>query len=996
MKLRWNLVAWIAVSTLLVASVAHAQTGDGGLRGYVKDEQGAALPGATVTATSATSLAPVTGVSDAEGYYRLINMRPGSYLITVSMPGFAVTKQDKVLIRAGGTFALDFTLKIGGLEESVTVEGEAPMLEISKPSNVLNFDGDFQKELPVQARRNWSDFLELTPGVISRSFDDGSGRQVYFGHGTEHFAHVLQLEGTLASNYNDAQVTYVAMGADMIQDVQVKTGGVDASAPLGTGLVMNVVTKSGSNKLKGSAGWAYQPLSWNDNNAGNCDPFSNTINGVTGVSCDPERAARGTPTTAYVNQLDASLGGPLKKDKIWFFGAIRRAKSESGISRTQAEVERIQKFFPGKPLFNNSSDSWQPYLKVTARLNASHEAQAFYQRDKLTLTGDREYNYEPVFVTGTGGSLYGVKVTSVWNSSLTSTFVASYNNKGGSDAGTLAQVPGSGPQIIIHERATVQASSVQGTGRILEGGNVQSLGLQPASQVIVRGDFTYFKNDWGGTHEFQTGFFAAPRNRYDLETQYVNGGFFLEERRMKDPANPAAGLVPFHRRYATPSGLKTRQAQDSDFGAYIQDSWRPRPRLTLNLGVRVDKVKRVDAIFNIVRQDSVEIGPRFGFSYMATDDGRMVVRGSAVRVHEQVMGRDGVTNFGATGAVSFRDTYDRDGDGTLETEVLTPARSQSLASSEFDPDLHQPYVDEFILGLRKQFPGQIGVDIAGIKRSYKHTYGLLEINGIYPTAPGQPFGGFGRVDATRGTVYQQTNNTWSSLEYKAVEVTVTKNFSRGVQFVTGFNRQWQHFGGDWNPTDPARFIQPSAFASNALLYMPRGNNEENSLPLGTGTTVHTYGPTWQKYSFRFGGSWSGPKGFNAAVSFTMVAGPWSGPIVKLLAANDPQVLQYGAARTSNGQNNPLATRMRFVFPTRGEGQVQAPAVKTLGLKIGKKTKLVRGAELEIAGNVFNLLNAGNYFQYNYSGANETFNPNFLQMRNQQAARAFQLTSVLRF
>ena len=83
--------------------------------------------------------------------------------------------------------------------------------------------------MPIQARRNWSDFLELTPGVISRGFDDGSGRQVYFGHATEHFAHVFQLDGTIATNYHDAQITYVAMGADMVADTQVKTGGVDAS-----------------------------------------------------------------------------------------------------------------------------------------------------------------------------------------------------------------------------------------------------------------------------------------------------------------------------------------------------------------------------------------------------------------------------------------------------------------------------------------------------------------------------------------------------------------------------------------------------------------------------------------------------------------------------------------------------------------------------------------------------------------------------------------------
>src|SRR5467141_51675 len=76
--------------------------------------------------------------------------------------------------------------------------------------------------------------------------------------------------------------------------------------------------------------------------------------------------------------------------------------------------------------------------------------------------------------------------------------------------------------------------------------------------------------------------------------------------------------------------------------------------------------------------------------------------------------------------------------------------------------------------------------------------------------------------------------------------TATKNLSRGFQFMAGINRQWQHMSGDWNPTDPARFIQPGAFANDKLLYMPRGNNEENSLPLTTGTTVHTYGPTWQE------------------------------------------------------------------------------------------------------------------------------------------------------
>ena len=136
------------------------------------------------------------------------------------------------------------------------------MLEVSKPGNILNIDGEFQKQMPLAARKNWTDFLEQTPGVHSRPFDDGSGRSVYFGHATEHFAHVVQLEGMQAGNYNDFQLTYVQMGSDMIQDTQVKTGGSDASTPMGTGLAINVITKSGGNSFRGTAGYAYQPLDW--------------------------------------------------------------------------------------------------------------------------------------------------------------------------------------------------------------------------------------------------------------------------------------------------------------------------------------------------------------------------------------------------------------------------------------------------------------------------------------------------------------------------------------------------------------------------------------------------------------------------------------------------------------------------------------------------------------------------------------------------------------
>src|SRR5436853_7600675 len=336
MMVRRRVALAVAIQLLLAVS-ALAQT-QGSLRGYVKDEQGGSLPGVTVTATSPALIQPSTAVTEADGAYRLINLPPGTYTVSAELTGFATYRRTEVLLRAGANFQVDIVMKIGALQESITVAGESPMLEVSKPSNVLNISGEFQREMPIAARRNWSDFLELTPGVHSRPFDDGSGRMVYFGHGTEHFAHVIQLEGAIASNYQDAQVTYVAMGADMVDDVQVKTGGIDASAPMGTGLNINVITKSGGNVFKGSGAYALQPNGFNGNNVDTCTPSAGCHPGTT--------AAGGTPTTAIVRQFDGGLGGPLVRDTAWFFGSLRRADLEAGISRTPDNIRYLRMFYP--------------------------------------------------------------------------------------------------------------------------------------------------------------------------------------------------------------------------------------------------------------------------------------------------------------------------------------------------------------------------------------------------------------------------------------------------------------------------------------------------------------------------------------------------------------------------------------------------------------------------------------------------------------------------
>jgi carboxypeptidase family protein len=996
--------ALLLLTWVLVAGPALAQTGAGSLRGYVKDEQGAVLPGVTVTATSPDMIKPATAVTDGEGYYRLLNLPPGTYAVTAELQGFSNFKREQILLRAGANFQVDITMKIGALAETITVSGESPMLEVTKPGNVLNIDGEFQKELPLAARKNWTDFLEQTPGVHSRPFDDGSGRMVYFGHATEHFAHVVQLEGMQAGNYNDFQLTYVQMGSDMIQDTQVKTGGADASTPMGTGLAINVITKSGGNQFKGSAGYAYQPLDWNGDNTTARTEFKLPAE-IRAVSTCPNAtcvSTGGSPVQAQVKQFDGSLGGPILKDRIWFFGSFRASRVQTGISRVQKNVDDIRGYFPDKKLFNQKIEGYQPYLKVTGRLGASHELQAFFQRDRTTGQSNWEYFFDEINTYGNGGNVYNAKLTSSWGNKLTTSFSAGYNNKRGNDNDTYKAFgfEGQGPNIEIYQGTTLSGGFLTGTGLILEGGNVDTRDFAPASLSMIRGDATYYKEGWRGSHEFQTGFFMEPRNTYDQIRQYSNDGFYQEFRTPVDPANPSRGTIPFVRYYADPIELQTRKARDSNYAFYGQDTWKPNDRLTVNGGMRFDFVKRVDKVRNIVRESAWTIQPRLGGTFLLTQDAKNVLRASYARLGEQVMGRDAVTTFGNDDTVSVRRVYDNNLNGVFGEpgEVrLFPASTASVAAAQIDPNLHQPFVDEFIFGYRKQLPMQLGIDAAYINRAYKETWARVDINGFYPDGPFKPFGGFGRVDPNQGIVYQQTNNTWSQLHYQALEITVTKNMSRGFQFMAGVNRQWHKMTGTWNPTDPARFVEPDKFANNANLYMPRGNNDENSLP-DTGNAL-SYGPTWMKYRMNFGGVWQAPYGINVAGNVTVQAGPWSGAILYQLPVNDPQVTQFGPATVplANGttQSNPLATRNRYLYSNRGEGQVQAPAITTVGVKIGKRFHFGR-YQPEIAGNIFNLLNAGDYTQFSYNSAYQAWSPNFLQMRNQQPARAFQLTLTTRF
>ena len=971
------IVTLVLLLSLSTAVEVAAQGGDGGLRGTIQDSQGGALPGVTVTARSPEVISPSVAVSDATGLYRLVNLPPGTYTLTAELSGFAAFRREGILLRAGATFQVDITMEVGTLAETITVTAESPMIEVARPSNVLNIDAKFQKEVPVVESHFWSDFLQYTPGVLSRPHNDGSGRQNYFGNANEHRENVVMMDGMFAGNYNDYNINRTGLSTEAIEDTQVKTGGVDASAPMGMSLVINMVSKSGGDQFQGSVGGDLQPLSWNDNNA-----------------------PTGSPSIHAVHQSDYSLGGPIKREQAWFFAALRKSEIVAGVGRAPALLALHKAFNPDKTLGNSRISSLMPFVKVTTKLGNNHTLAGIFQSDRLDQDIWSEISFDQVDVLSTGGQMYGAKLTSTWGQHATSTFTFDYNNKGGDSAASYEGKIKTGPQIFIHQTSSPNQGILQGSGTLVQGGNFQSMVLDDSSLLMLRGDVTYFKEGLAGSHEFQAGFLALPRNQYDTFNNYLDNGFILEERQQIDLNNPAAGTVPFHRRYVTGDlSLQTAGGRDRDVGLYVADSWKPTTRLTASLGLRTDFVHRFDTVRNQPRGSSVEVAPRLGFSYLLTKDAKNVLRASYGRYHRQLMGgRDPLAAFGGSNTAAFLDTYDVNRNGSFSAERATPATTARISALQFDQNFHQPITDELDYGYRHQFPWSLTVDVAGIRKVIQQNYALVEINGFYPAGPNQPFGGFGKVDPNFGIIYRATNNSWSTTTYNAFQAVITKNMSHNFQVVSTIHRQWQHLNGTWDPTDPARFIQPDAFANNRNIWRTDGLNDQDSLSTGTALTNN---PMWAPYSLRFAGTYSAPFGMTLSSSFTVVGGPWNGPVLQQLAANDPQIRVFGpstvTSSTGFAASNPLATRIRFLYPTRGEGQAELPPVRILGLKVGKTFKLGSSREFQASLSSFNLLNEGRYSEFSRNGPNRSYSPSTYQTATTlQEARAYQISGNFRF
>jgi hypothetical protein len=960
--MRSRIIMLVVVWCSVVTSAAAQTAVEGSIRGHIRDQQEAVLPGVTITATSPTVAQTLTATSDAEGGYRLVNVPPGEYTITAELQGFATVKRGGVVMRAGLNLALDITMQVGAVTETIEVRGETPMIEAQSAVQAVNISGDSERELPLNNRKHWSDFMAMTPGMVGNQLTSRTADS-YELRGSDFASHVIQIDGADMASAQQNATVYVNLSQEAIADVQVKTGTVDASSPLGVGAVMNIATKSGTNTVHGAGSLSLQRRGWASNN----NP------GGTLASVD-----------AFLPE--AALGGPIVHDRVWFFGAYRHEHILGGIARTPAQLAIIQALKPGFQPFDSVVNGDYLFAKASGKPSDKHQSELSYSYDPQDSAGGSPTDAGQ-FVTQTSGGNrnFAFRLSSIWASSLTTRFGVSYNNK------ALYISAGKNlPSRPVYGSVIPSSGTLVGTGQIalLDNGNAGWSFNQPYGKYTVSGDLTYFTPHWAGSHEAQVGFYLQPKNHQESDQIYANNGFSLEEMVLRNPNDPAQGVIPFHRTiYDVPSSINSL-TDSRDFAVYVQDAWRPTERLTVTVGIRADAIRRVDKVFNVVVQNHTDVGPRFGVNYALTSDRQNLVRASWVRVHDVLSINPASAGTNTPG---HRDLYDTSLDGSFKTVFVTPASTALAPDRILDPNRGQPYINEWATGFRRQFPGRLMADAAFIHREYRAQTALVEVNGIYQNGSFQ-----GYTDPRLNQIYELTGNTWNWQVYSGLELQLIKDTSK-LRFLGSYTRAWRHIAGTWQPNDPALFIQPTAFPNDKSIGDPRAATSSptnaNSLS-GTSMTDNTLG--WQDHVGRVVVTYNAPAQFVIASTYILQSGGFSGPIVTRIASPDPR-LGPPTVTLSNGRvvSNPLATTIRLAYATRGDGQLKLPALNIWNLRVGRNFRLPKQPDLELAFDVFNVLNA-DADQSFQSGGNQVFSTNYGKTSGRQQPQSFRLSARLTF
>lgn len=588
---RW-IVALVAGFVLVSSPAAYAQVDTGTVSGTVTDEQGASLPGVTVIVTNTATAQARTVVTDAEGRYRATALQPSQYSVKAELQGFADVVRPSIAVSIGSAIDVNITMRVAGVEESITVTGAAPLIESTKAEFSTVVGQEVLQSIPTKSR-NFLDMALLTPAAVENTSTTSQGAGTNIGGARAKEAAVL-VDGFYNQDEGFAQVKQ-QYSQDSIQEFQIISFGGTAEYGRAIGGIVNAVTKSGGNQLRGSTYGYFRDDALNALN------FAARSRGVTQVSPFQRQ------------QWGGSLGGPIKADKTFFFGAYERTAEDepfdNGITAENARLIGL----PAEDVGDTARYARINFMmgKVDHSINDNNRLQLSYALSRW----DR-FNQSPASFR-TRSAAYGLKApdhlligkwTGVasdgsWLNEVKIAYFPRFygvygKNEGGppllADGGDInpAQQNNSSPPTVTVTNAAIFGATVLNN----------KINTQPLQAI-------YSSSRFMGSHSVKFGAdYMASYYDYNLFSQ-LNGGYSFPSM--------ATFLTGAYNQYTQAFGDAHNPRWHNYLSGFVQDSWKTSGRLTVNFGVRYDlefnpKHKASGLAFG---NDYNNISPRFAISY---------------------------------------------------------------------------------------------------------------------------------------------------------------------------------------------------------------------------------------------------------------------------------------------------------------------------------------------------------------------------------------------
>jgi len=947
-----NLV-WIVLVVLTIAAPVWAQQGTTELRGRVQDAQSGVLPGVTVTVRNqATGMFRET-VSGPDGSFIASGLTPGTYQLDAELSGFKKFTRKDLILEVGKTVSIDVKMEVGGIEQTVTVSGESPLVDVTSKEIGGNITSDTLVQLP-SVNGNFIGFIGLLPGIVPSISTESFGSDSISVNGQDPRNNNYMLDG---GNNNDDVIgqragTQARTPIEAVQEFQVLTNQFDAEFGRTAGAVVNAVTKAGTNKVSGSGFGYFQRA------------------GLTAKDFFAQEKGLAKPDTKY-DRWGGTVGGPIVQDKLHYFGSLER------FSIDRPNTINI----PARPEFNGTQVTqdrvWNTIVRGDHQLNSNNTYNVRWLREsspqlnQIIPTATQQVTAAAAREESDVDQTLSAVVNSVLSSTKVNTLRTTWTRENVAFANHCFNTNG---RDLSKCEPTLSFQTL-----IDQQDNTAQARIDDAIQLDET--LAWFLPNHHGDHDIKFGAQYEYTGALNLNQGNLNGTFsFAQSNGPFDPNNP----FTYPDRFSIRVGGQNRVYEKIHyFAGFAQDKWRVSPRTTVSLGLRYDLESMPIPLNNdpLVTKSPVDtnnFAPRLGLTY-DLDGGKSVVRGGYGRFYERehleliaglwnpLFNTSSAQTFPASGA----DLGPRNGrfptdpflvnGPTVNTALLNqmfPAGVpvQSTGPTWDNPDRSNPYTDELTGGYERQLKGDLAVSADFVHQNSRSALMALNLN------PNQRAGTNVNTDAltrigspaltdARNELLQTFPNlapfsqavtqfvNTGRIDYDAVMMQLRKRFSHNYSLQVSYT--YANARGNYSGAGaPGSNFQVGQDMHLELNEGPTDNDIRHNFTVsGTALVPHTYG-----------------------LNVSWVARALSGlPFSLTNGAVDPDRNGIQAEPIAAGDYTGVGTDPFTVtgYESKRNG-ARGPNFFNLDMRFGYRIPISAGRRVEIAADVFNLTNNTNF------------------------------------